>query len=162
MTTNFDFLYGTWSVRNRRLARRLAQCTEWDDFPSTLSCWRLFNGAANVDEIRFPTLGYYGSSLRVRQPTTGEWSIYWVNSIDGALQPPVTGGFADNEFIAYGADVHETTPITVRYHWSRITDRSAQWEQAFSVDAGRTWETNWIMELALLSRTPIVAQVPMT
>jgi hypothetical protein len=30
---------------------------------------------------------------------------------------------------------------------SKITPNSAQWEQAFSEDGGKTWETNWIMEL---------------
>ena len=38
--------------------------------------------------------------------------------------------------------------MRVRYVWSEITPSSARWEQAFSVDDGETWETNWIMELA--------------
>jgi hypothetical protein len=35
----------------------------------------------------------------------------------------------------------------VRYIWSRITPNSAHWEQAFSPDAGKSWETNWEMQL---------------
>jgi len=45
-----------------------------------------------------------------------------------------------------GADVHEGRPIRTRYTWSRITAESARWEQAYSADGGRTWETNWVMD----------------
>jgi hypothetical protein len=33
----------------------------------------------------------------------------------------------------------------VRYTWRRVDARHAQWEQAFSPDGGRSWETNWTM-----------------
>jgi hypothetical protein len=34
----------------------------------------------------------------------------------------------------------------VRFVWSGCSDTAARWEQAFSVDGGQTWVTNWIME----------------
>jgi hypothetical protein len=79
-------------------------------------------------------------------PETGEWTIYWVNSRTGELQQPVVGRFADGVGTFYGDDVDDGTPVRVRYIWSRITPTSARWEQAFSTDAERTWETNWIMD----------------
>ena len=80
------------------------------------------------------------------------WSIWWVNSRDGRLQPPVHGRFdAERLGTFYGDDTHDGTPdgtpVRVRYLWSRITPVSARWEQAFSVDGEQTWETNWIMDL---------------
>ena len=36
--------------------------------------------------------------------------------------------------------------ILVRFQWSSLDPDRARWEQAFSADAGRSWETNWIME----------------
>lgn len=45
-------------------------------------------------------------------------------------------------------DVCDGRNIQVRFLWSRITEKSARWEQAFSPDVGKTWETNWIMHFA--------------
>jgi hypothetical protein len=39
-------------------------------------------------------------------------------------------------------------PMRVRFIWSNITAKTAQWEQASSVDAEKTWETNWVMKFA--------------
>jgi hypothetical protein len=36
--------------------------------------------------------------------------------------------------------------ILVRYAWSDITPTSAHFEQSFSTDGGKTWETNWITD----------------
>jgi hypothetical protein len=49
----------------------------------------------------------------------------------------------DGEF--QGEDAQEGTPVLCRFLWSGITVKSARWEQAFSVDGGRSWETNWTM-----------------
>jgi hypothetical protein len=143
---DFDFLVGSWDVANRRLTKRLAGSDEWEQFPATSECVRLFDGAANLDEIRFPTRGFSGLSLRLYDPHQGLWAIYWANSGDGRLQPPVAGRIAGGRGEFYGDDTHDGTPVRVRYVWSDITATSARWEQAFSVDDGRAWETNWIME----------------
>jgi len=34
----------------------------------------------------------------------------------------------------------------VRFDWKDITHSSARWEQSFSFDDGRTFDTSWIME----------------
>ena len=44
----------------------------------------------------------------------------------------------------YGMDELDGRAILVRYAWSNITPNSAHFEQAFSVDGGKTWEVNWI------------------
>jgi hypothetical protein len=38
----------------------------------------------------------------------------------------------------------------VRYIWSRITPTSAHFEQAFSEDGGKSWDVNWISDMARL------------
>jgi hypothetical protein len=142
---DFDFLVGNWLVANRKLRKRLAGSAEWDEFESTSRCWSLFGGTGNVDEFRFPD-GSYGATLRLFEPAAQQWTLYWAASYIGMLLPPVVGRFTDGEGRFYGTDHHEGVPIRIRYVWSEITPTSARWEQAFSADGERTWETNWIME----------------
>jgi hypothetical protein len=61
------------------------------------------------------------------------------------IEPPVRGGFANGVGIFQGEDTLRGQPIIVRFMWSEITANSARWEQAFSPDAGATWEVNWVM-----------------
>jgi hypothetical protein len=145
---DFDFLLGSWNVANRRLLEPLTGSNEWDEFPATAVCHSpLFGGAANLDEITFPTKGFSGLTLRLYDPAKAEWSLNWVSSRTGLLQPPVSGRFgADRRGEFYGDDAHEGKPVRVRYIWSGITSTAARWEQAFSVDSGASWETNWTMD----------------
>lgn len=143
---DFDFLIGSWIVTNRRLRRRLAGSTDWEEFPATSVCRSVLHGTANMDEISMPAKGYAGMTLRLFDPARKEWSLYWVNSREGRLYPPVVGRFVAGRGEFYGDDTEGGTPVRVRYIWSMITSTSARWEQAFSVDGGRSWETNWIMD----------------
>ena len=57
------------------------------------------------------------------------------------------GGFNGERGEFYGNDVEDGTPVVARYLWFRNAS-SPRWEQAFSTDGGRTWETNWVMEFS--------------
>lgn len=142
---NFDFLVGTWQTAQRKMVKPLSGSDEWETSHGTMRNHSMFDGAANVDEVDEPGFGFKGISLRLLDPATQEWSIYWVNSRNGKLAlPPVVGRFDEHgvgEF--FSEEDYDGRPIRVRYRWSDITDNSAHWEQAFSTDQGTTWETNW-------------------
>ncbi|MDH2426575.1 hypothetical protein [Sphaerisporangium sp. TRM90804] len=143
---DFDFYTGTWDVVNRRLRERLTGCTEWDEFPGVSVARSIFGGAGNMDEIDFPTRGFAGLTLRLYDPEREEWSLYWSSSRSTVIEPAVVGRFHGGVGLFYCDDTHEGTPVRVRFVWSGITATTARWEQAFSVDGEKTWETNWIME----------------
>jgi hypothetical protein len=144
---NFDFLVGTWNSAQRRLRTILAGSDDWYEFPATARCWNLMGGAGNVEEIEFPTLGSSGVTLRLYDPATELWSLYWATTRTGLTLPPMVGRFGEDGRGVFSGDVvHEGAPITCNYIWSRITPESARWEQEFSADGGQTWETNWVME----------------
>lgn len=153
---DFDFWTGHWQVKNRRLVKRLAGCTEWETFDATSCARKLPAGIGNFDDF-IPTSwrpGYIGMSLRIFNRQTCQWSIYWLDNqtggIDGAtgqLRPAVVGGFAGGIGTFVGQDTFEGRPIAVKYVWSGICAHAARWHQEFSADGGLTWETNWVMEM---------------
>jgi hypothetical protein len=59
----------------------------------------------------------------------------------------VVGAFENGVGTFYGRDQHNGTPVLARFIWSDIRRDSARWQQAFSTDEGKTWETNWIMHM---------------
>ena len=146
--TDFDFFFGAWNVHNRRLVERLTGSDEWEEFAATVVARPLLDGAGNEDEFRTDYAGgFVGMSFRFFDPERRRWSIYWADSRrTGVLDPPVFGAFAGDVGIFEGDDTHEGRPIRVRFTWSGVTTPTPRWEQAFSVDGGTTWETNWIME----------------
>jgi hypothetical protein len=151
---DFDFLHGDWDVRHRRRTDFLDPDSGWEEFPSTSRCWSLFDGAANIDEIDMPHLGVKGLTLRLFDPRTRQWSLNWSSSRTGTLFPPVLGGFEGERGEFYGDDLHDGKDVRVRFVWSGVSATTARWEQAFSLDDGGTWLTNWVMEFTRASGTP--------
>ncbi|MER5198980.1 hypothetical protein ACWD3J_36270 [Streptomyces sp. NPDC002755] len=166
---DFDFLHGAWEVHHRRRTEFLDPDSDWEEFPSTARCRPLFDGAANIDEIDMPHLGTKGLTLRLFDPASGRWSLNWSSSRSGRLFPPMIGGFADTDTdtdahadadadagerrggrrdrgVFYGDDTHDGKDVRARFVWSGVCDTSARWEQAFSLDGGETWLTNWVMD----------------
>ena len=144
---DFDFWIGRWNVRNRRLRERLARTDEWDDFGAKVVARPLPGGLGNEDLYctGFDG-GFVAMSFRFFDPETDHWSIYWADSRrPGALDPPLFGSFSGDRGLFLGTDTIDGRPILVRFLWSDVTTPTPRWEQAFSEDAGDTWETNWIM-----------------
>ena len=144
----FDFWMGSWKVHNRRLRQRLKGSTEWDEFEAEVVARPLLGGVGNEDEYRTGYGGgFIGMSFRFFNLATKQWAIYWADSRRGILEPPVTGSFSGDTGVFEGADTFEGRPILVRFTWSGVTTPTPRWEQAFSDDGGKTWETNWVMDM---------------
>ena len=148
---DFDFLVGHWRVHHRKLKERLVKSQEWVEFEGTLVSQPLMGGYANVDNEVFEVPGgtYRGVAPRSFDAVSGQWSIWWIDSRTPAapLDPPVKGSFNKGIGTFYADDTLNGKPIRIRFIWSKITPTSCHWEQAFSPDGGKTWETNWVQDL---------------
>jgi hypothetical protein len=154
VTSDFDFLIGHFDVVHRQLRKPLTGSDEWDEYAGTCTARTHFDGAISIDEMQFPTKGSYGLSIRLFDPVEKQWSIYWVDSRTMKLFPPVRGGWSNGSCLLVGEDEYDGRAILASYRWSDITEQTAHWEQAFSVDDGKTWETNWTMDFTRRATEP--------
>ena len=145
---DFDFFTGTWHVHHKLLKGRLIGSTDWEEFEGTCVDKKILNGLGNFDEVIMHRAAgiFYAVAVRLFDINAKEWSIYWAAGKSGMLDVPVVGGFKNGRGEFYAQEVFEGRHIYSRFIWSKITGTSCQWEQAFSADGGKTWETNWIME----------------
>ena len=88
-------------------------------------------------------------ALRSYDPKTSQWSIWWLDgrSPHGDLDPPVQGRFENGVGTFHGNTTIDGRATRIRFVWSQTTAASPRWEQAYSYDGGKTWETNWLMEV---------------
>ena len=149
---DFDFIFGRWKVHNRRLKERLVGSHEWESFDAEQRCWPTLGGMGNMDEFITNAFGdthFVGMSIRLFDPQTRAWSIYWVDNHRVTLEPPVVGCFEHGVGTFHGRDEHQGTPVLARFVWIADAEHP-RWEQSFSTDEGKTWELNWVMELERL------------
>lgn len=145
---DFDCYLGKWNVLNRRLDRRLAGSSNWLEFDAVSDVRSVLGGIGNVEEFRaiFPDGDpLVGMTVRIFDPSTRLWSLYWADSRTGQLFPPVVGRFQDGVGEFFGDDMQDGTPVKVIFRWSNMSPTTALWEQAMSADNGATWEWNWEM-----------------
>ncbi|HSE13018.1 MAG TPA: hypothetical protein VLB69_10325 [Rudaea sp.] len=151
---DFDFYFGRWRIHNERLRQRLAGCDDWQHFEAEQECRPILGGVGNIDEFVSDDFGptrFVGMSLRLFDRDTQRWSIYWASNRKSGLEPPVVGRFVDGVGHFEGDDLHDGIPVRVRFVWSDIGPDRAHWQQAFSADGGKTWETNWRMRMTRLA-----------
>ena len=152
---DFDFLMGSWKTHLSRLVKPLTGSTTWIEFDGTIAARPVWNGLANIDELEAdgPNGHIQGLTLRLYNPQTRQWSLYWANSKNGILaMPPNVGAFKNGRGEFFDEETFEGRPIIVRYAWSDITPTSARFVQSFSADGGKTWEDNWISTLVRVQK----------
>src|SRR5262249_40090636 len=125
--TDFDWLAGSWTSPQRRLAKVLAGCGEGDEFDATPGCPGHLDRNGTLHVLRPPDRGIEGMTLRLYSPQEKVWRIWWASAAsDGQLDVPVVGAFdgtvgsfeCDDTFQRDGTS--ESTPIRVRYRWSHV------------------------------------------
>jgi hypothetical protein len=143
---DFDWEIGTWKTRLRRLAKPLSGSDEWLEYEGTSVVRAVLDGRANLVELKVegPAGRIEGVSLRLYAPQARQWSLNFANIRNGLLTHPVLGGFRNGIGEFYGQDELDGRAILVRFVISEVTANSARFEQAYSDDGGRTWETNWV------------------
>jgi hypothetical protein len=146
---DFDFMVGSWQVRHRRTDPGKQ---DWKEFNGTSNTRTIMDGAGNVEDnvLELPSGTYRAAAVRAYDRKNGLWAIWWIDGRHphSKLDPPVSGRFADGIGRFYCDDVIDAKPVRLRFTWAYVGANAARWEQAFSADAGTTWDTNWTMDFS--------------
>lgn len=143
---DFDFEIGSWNIHLSRLKDRLAGSTTWVEFDGTSVTRKVWNGRANLEEFETDSSQGHieGLTLRLYDPQSRQWSIYWANGKDGILAQPMIGEFKNGHGEFFDQEPWKGRAVYVRFIWSDTNTKSPHFEQSFSDDGGKTWEVNWI------------------
>ena len=152
----FDFIYGHWAVHNRKLRdNKNPDCVDWIEFNATSEVFPILHDLGHIDRMSVLDLPgeepFEGFTLRLFDPETGTWSIYWSSTrVPGRLDPPVTGRFTGGHGVFECDDVIGDREVKVRFEW--LADPTTPvWKQSFSYDSGVTWTINWVMTFNRIS-----------
>jgi hypothetical protein len=153
---DFDPLLGSWKYRLRRRTNPLTGSTTWVELSGTGVCYKLWNGRAELDtiEVDGPSGHTEGLTLRLFNPQTHQWRLYWANSKDGIVAAPQIGQFKNGHGEFFAQDDLDGKIIFVRFDWTNLASASPHFEQSFSNDGGKTWEPNWITDQTRIPASP--------
>ena len=138
----FDFDLGTWHTQSSRLMHPLTGSTTWADLEWQTVVHRVWGGRAPTWRNMWATarLGtcncWRWSSIQIH-----EWNLDFATPNVGRLGEPGVGQCKDGRC---SATRRSAADVWIRFSIWKISEDSAQSEQAFSNDGGRSWEINWI------------------
>jgi hypothetical protein len=143
---DFDFDLGKWKTHSSRLLHPLTGSSEWVEMDGVTVVRPIWGGRANLAEYK--ANGPVGQvellSLRWYNPAAHQWYLDFATPNVGALGIPGAGEFKDGRGEFYDQENIGGKSILVRFSIWGITATTAQSEQAFSADRGRSWEVNWV------------------
>lgn len=143
---DFDWEIGSWDTKLRRLSKPLSGSSEWLEYAGTTDVKPLMGKRANIVEfdVRGAAGRIAGVSLRLYQPESGKWSLHFANLANGLMTEPMLGSFKQGQGSFFGRDTLGGREILVRFLINPVNEDQWRFEQAYSADDGKTWETNWI------------------
>ncbi len=145
---DFDFEIGSWKIHLKRRVHPLTGSNTWVEFDGTSVTRKLWQGRSQVEEFETDGAAGHieGMTLRLYNPQTHEWRLYWANSQKGIMDVPQIGRFVNGRGEFYAQDTIDGKTLWVRFIWSQTDSKSPHFEQSYSEDGGKTWEVNWITD----------------
>jgi len=151
---DFDFSIGTFATHIRRLAHPLSGSHAWTEWNGTVVTRRIWDGDGDLEELEAsgPAGHFEGLTLRLYDTSRHRWALYWVNIENGSIGMPMIGTFAQGRGVFYDEETINGRAVQVRNIYSGATAHTYHFEQAFSSDDGKSWETNFAADLSRITR----------
>ncbi|HEV3155570.1 MAG TPA: hypothetical protein VGZ02_17325 [Candidatus Baltobacteraceae bacterium] len=155
---DFDFLLGTFQTHISYLQASKGS-SKWVALTGIVTNRKIWDGAGDLEEIEAngPSGPLEGMTLRIYNAQTREWSLYWADSSDGMLQVPSIGRFSGNIGTFYDQELVNGRTAFVRQRYFNTGPNSYRFEQAVSIDGGKTWRPNFVASLIRTATPPSYA-----
>ena len=152
---DFDFLFGTWRTHYEILRHPMSNSHNWYGCDGTSIVRPFWGSSGNLEDgdLHCPKRTIGGLTLRMYNPATHEWTLWWGTRKLGLVPQPQVGRFDANgvgDFYSNDTASNLKLPaayagkaVIVRFRWTLRSGDHPHFEQAFSADNGKTWETNW-------------------
>jgi hypothetical protein len=142
---DFDFHLGTWKSEITHLDHPLMGSTKWIKCQGTLAARKVWDGRAQIEELEADCPDHHIEDLLLflYNPESHQWSLNAAAVDDGVVNRPMFGEFKGGRGEFFDQETYKGRTILVRQVWSDITPTSHHFEQSFSDDGGKTWETNF-------------------
>ena len=142
-----DFDFGRWKTHSSRLMHPLTGSADWQDMDGYTIVKPIWEGRANIAEYKGdgPAGHVELLALRTYDPATHQWYLYFSHPDSGTVDIAPGVGLATNGRVDfYDQEMLNGKAIWVRFSIRSISPDTAESEQAFSADAGKSWEVNWV------------------
>jgi hypothetical protein len=149
---DFDFNIGMWKTHIKRLLHPLTGSADSIELNGTVTVRKVWEGRAQLEEIEAdgPNGHWEGMTLFLYNPESHQWSQTYADSKSGVLNAPSIGSFKDGRGELFSVDTNNGRSILVRGVWSDITPNSHRFEEAYSDDGGKNWQTVFSANLTRL------------
>lgn len=144
--TDLDFHFGAWKAHTSRLLHPLTGSSNWSEMDGESMVRKIWGGRACLAEYQAegPAGKVEIMALHWYNPVAHQWNVNFATPGAGTLGVPAVGEFKNGRGDFYDQEAINGRAVLVRFSIWNITADTAQSEQAFSDDGGKTWEVNWI------------------
>jgi len=147
-TGDFAFLEGDWRVQHRYI-RVKPEGKEWVESSGTVNHREYHGGWANIEDYVMHVAGgpNHAVAMRSYNPKDAQWTIWWLDGrVPDQIDEPMQGRFENGVGTFYGPSTLNGKPVRMRFIWSDTASAAPRWQQAYSYDEGKNWETVWTMQ----------------
>jgi hypothetical protein len=154
---DFDFNFGSWKSHIKRRVHPLSGSSDVIELVGTVNTRKVWDGRAQLEEIEAdgPKGHWQGMTLFLYNPQSHQWSQSFSSSAAGTISGSLIGSFKDGCVELFAADTFEGRSILVRGVWSGITPASHHYEESYSDDGGKTWESEFNADLTKTDLTKV-------
>ena len=119
-----------WANANspQAAAPSLDGSTTWVEFDGTSVTRQGLGGPGPTGGVRtrWRYCGHIeGLTLRLYDPQSHQWSLYWANSKGGIIRPPQIGEFKNGRGEFYAQDMLNGRVVLIRFIWTPIVEYAA-------------------------------------